>query len=92
LHLLPNCMSVVIVVAAIRIAVNILVEGGLSFLGLGVPEPLASWGNMIADGKTVLRTAWWVSAFPGAMIFATVLAFNLLGHAVRDTFDPHMRL
>jgi peptide/nickel transport system permease protein len=90
-HLLPNFMSIVIVSATIRVAVNILVEASLSFLGLGVPPPTASWGNMVSDGKTVLRTAWWVSAFPGALIFLTVMAFNLVGDGLRDALDPRMK-
>jgi peptide/nickel transport system permease protein len=90
-HILPNALAVVIVSATIRVAVNILLEAGLSYLGLGVQPPLASWGNMVSDGKAVLRTAWWVSAFSGAFIFLTVMAFNLLGDGLRDAFDPRMR-
>jgi peptide/nickel transport system permease protein len=72
------------------VALNILLEAGLSYLGLGVQPPIASWGNMVSDGKTVLRTAWWVTSFPGAFIFLTVMAFNLLGDGLRDAFDPRM--
>jgi peptide/nickel transport system permease protein len=89
-HILPNILSVVIVSATIRVAVNILLEAGLSYLGLGVQPPMASWGNMVSEGKAVLRVAWWVTAFPGIFIFLTVMAFNLMGDGLRDALDPHM--
>lgn len=89
-HLLPNVVGVIVVGATIRVALNILLEAGLSYLGLGVQPPIASWGNMVSDGKTVLRTAWWVTTFPGTFIFITVMAFNLLGDGLRDAFDPRM--
>jgi peptide/nickel transport system permease protein len=91
-HILPNLLAVVIVSATIRVALNILLEVGLSYLGLGVQSPLASWGNMVAEGKGVLRAAWWVSAFPGVFIVLTVMAFNLLGDGLRDVTDPRRRL
>ena len=90
-HILPNLLAVVIVSATIRVALNILLEVGLSYLGLGVQSPLASWGNMVAEGKAVLRAAWWVSAFPGLFIVLTVMAFNLLGDGLRDVTDPRRR-
>src|SRR4051812_24367820 len=89
-HILPNVLPVVVVSATIRVPLTILLEAALSYLGLGVQPPLASWGNMVADGKAVLRIAWWVSAFPGLFIFLTVVAFNLLGDGLRDVLDPHM--
>lgn len=89
-HILPNILSVVIVAATIRVAVNILLEAGLSYLGLGVQPPMASWGNMVSEGKAVLRVAWWVTAFPGIFIFLTVMAFNLMGDGLRDALDPNM--
>jgi peptide/nickel transport system permease protein len=91
-HILPNLLAVVIVSATIRVALNILLEVGLSYLGLGVQSPLASWGNMVAEGKSVLRAAWWVSAFPGVFIVLTVMAFNLLGDGLRDVTDPRRRV
>jgi peptide/nickel transport system permease protein len=91
-HLVPNFISVVIVQATIRVAVNILLEASLSYLGLGVAPPDASWGNMVADGKAVMRTAWWVAAFPGALIFLTVMSFNMVGDGLRDAFDPRMQI
>jgi ABC-type dipeptide/oligopeptide/nickel transport system permease subunit len=66
----------------------ILVEASLSFLGLGLQPPIASWGNMIAEGQEVLLQAWWVATFPGAALVLTVLAFNLLADGLQETFDP----
>jgi peptide/nickel transport system permease protein len=91
-HILPNLLAVIIVSATIRVALNILLEVGLSYLGLGVQSPLASWGNMVAEGKAVLRSAWWVTAFPGVFIVFTVMAFNLLGDGLRDVTDPRRRV
>jgi peptide/nickel transport system permease protein len=91
-HIMPNVISVVIVSATIRVPLNILLEAGLSYLGLGVQPPLASWGNMVSDGKAVLRIAPWVTAFPGLFIFLTVMAFNLMGDGLRDAFDPRSAL
>ncbi|MCL6648937.1 MAG: ABC transporter permease [Chloroflexi bacterium] len=90
-HLLPNILAVIISSATIRVGANILVEAGLSYLGLGVQPPLASWGNIVAEGARVIRTAWWVTAAPAAAIFLTVLAFNLLGEGLRDALDPRAR-
>jgi peptide/nickel transport system permease protein len=87
-HLLPNALTPVLVQASLLIGDVILVESSLSFLGLGVQPPTASWGNMISDGRDVLVTAWWVSTFPGLAIVVAVLAFNLLGDRVRDLLDP----
>ena len=90
-HLLPNLLSVLTVTATIRVALAILLEAGLSFLGLGVQPPTPSWGNMVAGGYEVLRSAWWVGTLPGLFIFAAVLGMNLVGDGLRDTFDPRMR-
>ena len=87
-HLLPNALTPVLVQASLLIGDVILVESSLSFLGLGIQPPTASWGNMVADGRDVLVTAWWVSTFPGLAIVLAVLAFNLLGDRVRDLLDP----
>ena len=91
-HVLPNVVAVVIVSATIRVPQTILLEAGLSYLGLGVQPPVASWGNMVADGKVVLTIAWWVSAFPGLFVLATVLGFNLLGDGLRDALDPRLQV
>jgi peptide/nickel transport system permease protein len=90
-HLLPNLLSVLTVTATIRVALAILLEAGLSFLGLGVQPPTPSWGNMVSEGYEVLRSAWWVGTLPGIFIFAAVLGMNLLGDGLRDIFDPRMR-
>lgn len=87
-HVLANVVAVVIVSATIRVGTNILIEAGLSYLGLGVQPPLASWGNMVAEGARVIRTDWWLTAIPAAAIFVTVLGFNLLGEGLRDLLDP----
>lgn len=89
-HILPNTVPVIVVAATLRVAFAILAEGGLSFLGLGVPAPTPSWGNMIAEGREFLRVAWWVSVFPGALLFLCVMAFNLVGDGLREAFDPRM--
>jgi peptide/nickel transport system permease protein len=89
-HVLPHLLPSMIALATLNVSIVILLEAGLSYLGLGVQPPIASWGNMVSDGKTVLRTAWWVTSFPGGFIFLTVMAFNLLGDGLRDAFDPRM--
>lgn len=91
-HMLPNVVPILIVAATLRVAILVLVEAGLSFFGLGVPPPTASWGNMVADGKLYLETAWWITTFPGVLVIITVLAFNLLGDGLRDAFDPRRRV
>jgi peptide/nickel transport system permease protein len=87
-HILPNVVPVIVVAATLRVAYVILVEAGLSYLGVGVPPPTASWGSMVADGRPYLFTAWWVSLFPGLFIFLTVTTYNLVGDGLRDAFDP----
>lgn len=87
-HLLPNLIGPVIVLMTLNIANNILLESSLTFLGLGVDPTIPSWGGMLADGRTYLQTAWWVSLFPGVAILLTVLGLNLLGDWLRDSLDP----
>lgn len=87
-HLIPNALTVIIVSATLRIGLIILVEATLSFLGLGVPPPTPSWGMMVYEGREVLLDAWWVSTFPGLAIVVTVVAYNLFGDGLRDSFDP----
>lgn len=87
-HLLPNALPPVIVVATLGIGHTIVLEAGLSFLGMGVQPPTPSWGSMIADGRDYLAGAWWVATFPGLAIVAAVLAFNLVGDGLRDALDP----
>jgi len=91
LHLLPNCMGPVIVMATLMLADAILIEATLSFLGMGAQPPTPSWGSILAGGRSYLRLAPWVMIFPGLAIMFTVLGFNLLGDGLRDTFDPRLR-
>lgn len=87
-HLLPNLLGPVVVLMTLNVANNILLESSLTFLGLGVDPSTPSWGGMLADGRTYLQTAWWVSVFPGLAILLTVLGLNLLGDWLRDRLDP----
>ena len=89
-HILPNALPSVMVLATMRMATAILAAASLSFLGLGAQPPTAEWGAMLNASRQYLRTAWWVGVFPGAAITLTVLAFNLLGDAVRDALDPRL--
>jgi len=90
-HILPNALAPVLVSATLGVAGAILVESSLSFLGLGVQPPDASWGNMLMDGKEVLEVAPWLSVYPGLAILFTVLGYNLLGESLRDILDPRLR-
>ena len=90
-HMLPNSLAPVIVAAALGVATAILLESGMSFLGLGVQPPTPSWGGILSDGKTYFERAWWMAVFPGAAIFLAVTAINLVGEGLRDALDPKMR-
>jgi peptide/nickel transport system permease protein len=90
-HILPNTLAPIIVSATLRIGGAILTESGLSFLGLGVPEPVPSWGSILNNGRTWLRQAPWITTFPGIFIFLTVLAFNYVGDGLRDALDPRLK-
>jgi len=89
-HLLPNALSPVFVAATFGIAGAILVESGLSFLGLGVQPPEPSWGNILTSGKDNIEVAWWLSLYPGLAILITVLSYNLVGEGLRDALDPRL--
>jgi len=91
-HILPNAMSPVLISAVLGIAGAVLVESALSFLGIGVQPPTASWGNILTIGKDNIEIAWWISVFPGLAIFVTVLAYNLLGEGIRDSIDPRLKI
>lgn len=91
LHILPNALSPVYVSAVLGIAGAILTESALSFLGLGVQPPQASWGSILTAGKDNIEIAWWLSVFPGLAIFVTVLGYNLLGEGLRDALDPRLK-
>lgn len=90
-HVLPNIMGALIVVATLEFGLMVLFEAGLSFLGLGVQPPMASWGAMLSVGRNYVATAWWIATFPGLCLFLLVLSVNLLGDQLRDRFDPRMR-
>lgn len=89
-EILPNCLSPIIVIGSLMIATAILIESGLSFLGLGDPN-IMSWGFQVGAGRTMLRSAWWVCTFPGIAILITVLAINLVGEGLNDALNPRLR-
>ena len=90
-HILPNSLAPVLVAATLGVGGAILTESSLSFLGLGVQPPQASWGNILMDGKNVLGIASWLSIYPGIAILITVLGYNLLGESLRDILDPRLK-
>ncbi len=90
-HLLPNALTPVIVAAALGVGNAIMLEAGLSFLGLGIPAPAPSWGNMIASGRDALVNAPWIATVPGLAVAIAVVACNLLGDGIRDALDPQTR-
>jgi peptide/nickel transport system permease protein len=90
-YIFPNVVNSLIVLATLQVGYVILLESALSFLGAGLPRPTPAWGLMIADGRELIVTAWWVSMFPGLAIMLTVLALNLLGDWLRDHLDPKLR-
>ena len=90
-EILPNILSPVIVVSTIRMAHVIILEASLSFLGIGVQPPTASWGSLVADGRSFIMDAWWVSTFSGMAILALVLAINVASQGLRDAFDPRLQ-
>ncbi len=90
-HVLPNCMSPLLVQETFIFAYAILAESGLSFVGAGAPPPTPSWGNILSEGRTYMREAPWLSIFPGLAIAATVLGLNLTGDGLRDVLDPRMK-
>jgi peptide/nickel transport system permease protein len=90
-YIFPNVVNSLVVLATLQVGYVILLESTLSFLGAGLPRPTPAWGLMIADGRELIVTAWWVSMFPGLAIMLTVLALNLLGDWLRDHLDPKLR-
>ena len=90
-HVLPNCLSPVIVQGSFVFAAAVLTEAALSFLGVGVPPYVPSWGNILSDGRLYLQQAPWLVLYPGAAIMVTILGLNLLGDGVRDLLDPRLR-
>ena len=90
-HIIPNLIQVSLVIGTFAMASSIISEASLSFLGLGVPPEIPTWGTMLADGRIYISTAWWLALFPGLSIFVTVLGINLLGDALRDVLDPRLK-
>ena len=90
-HIFPNIINTVIVLATLQVGFVILLEAGLSFLGVGLSRPTPAWGLMVADGREVIIRAWWVALWPGLAIMLTVFGFNLLGDWLRDRLDPRLR-
>ncbi|MDR7419891.1 MAG: ABC transporter permease [Armatimonadota bacterium] len=91
-HVLPNTMAPMIIVASFSLATTVVTEASLSFLGLGVPPSIPSWGSLLADGRDYLRQGWWITTFPGLAIMTTVLAINVIGDWLRDALDPRLRV
>ncbi|TLS54042.1 ABC transporter permease [Paenibacillus antri] len=90
-HILPNIVSLCIVVSTLTVGGNIVLEASLSFLGLGVQPPIVSWGYMLNEGRDHIATSWWISTFPGVAITVTVLGIIFLGDWLRDAFDPRVQ-
>ena len=91
-HILPNLIQTSLVIGTFAMASSIIAEASLSFLGVGVPPEIPTWGTMLADARIYISTAWWLPLFPGLCIFITVLGINLLGDALRDLLDPRRTL
>lgn len=90
-HILPNITNTLIVLATLQVGFVILLEAGLSFLGVGLSRPTPAWGLMVADGRELIVRAWWIALWPGLAIMLTVFGFNLLGDWLRDRLDPKLR-
>jgi len=90
-HILPNAIAPILVAMTLGIPAAILTEAGLSFLGLGVQPPYATWGNILNDGRDYIEIAWWLTLYPGLAILVTVLSYNLMGEGIRDALDPRLR-
>ena len=90
-HILPNVLSPMLVLGTLRVANIIIWESGLSFLGMGVPPPIPTWGRMLAEGRLYITDAWWLVTLPGLAIMVTILSINLLGDGLRDALDPRLR-
>ncbi|MCC3356778.1 ABC transporter permease [Bacillus sp. REN16] len=90
-HILPNILAPIITIGTFHVAATIIAESSLSFLGLGVPISIPSWGNMLSEGQLYVSSAWWMSLFPGLMIMFVVLAINILGDYIREGFSPNTK-
>jgi peptide/nickel transport system permease protein len=87
-HVLPNVIGPLLILASMDVPVVVTIEAGLSFLGLGVPQSTPSWGGMLSDAIRIFEVAWWLMLFPGLFLVITTLSFNLLGDGLRDALDP----
>ncbi|WP_299632281.1 ABC transporter permease [uncultured Roseobacter sp.] len=90
-YILPNIINTIVVLATLQIGVVIVLEATLSFLGIGIPRPIPAWGLLVADGRQLIVSSWWISFFPGTAILLTVLSVNMLGDSLRDWLDPKLR-
>jgi peptide/nickel transport system permease protein len=90
-HVLPNVVTPAIIIATFGVAAAIIGEATLSFLGVGIQPPTPTWGNMLADGRAYVASAWWLATFPGLAIMLTVLSINVIGDWLRDYLDPRLR-
>jgi peptide/nickel transport system permease protein len=91
-QIFPNLLSAIVVIATLQVAQVIILESFLSFLGLGIKPPTPAWGNMLGEGRLYMLNSWWIATFPGLAIFVATLAINLVGNALRDWLDPHLKL
>jgi ABC-type dipeptide/oligopeptide/nickel transport system permease subunit len=91
-QVVPNLVSVIVVIATLQVAQVIVLESFLSYLGLGIQPPTPAWGNMLGEGRVYMLNSWWIATFPGLAIFLTTLVINLMGNALRDWLDPHLGL
>jgi peptide/nickel transport system permease protein len=91
-QIVPNLVSIIVVIATLQVAQVIILESFLSFLGLGIQPPTPAWGNMLGEGRVYMLNSWWIATFPGLAIFLTTLVINLMGNALRDWLDPHLKL
>jgi len=91
-QIVPNLVSLIVVIGTLQVAQVIVLESFLSFLGLGIQPPTPAWGNMLGEGRVYMLNSWWIATFPGLAIFVTTLTINLMGNALRDWLDPHLKL
>ena len=91
IHIMPNVFNSFMVMLTLHVGLVILTEASLSFLGAGIPPPTPSWGQMVADGRAKVASAWWISIIPGVAITMVVIAFNVFGDWLRDRLDPKLR-